>query len=49
MLEIPMFMRVEWEAETQEVGTMPGKDKNAKEKRELAYWSVLGVGKIMQE
>lgn len=49
MLEIPMFMRVEWEAETQEVGSMPGKDKNAKEKRELAYWSVLGVGKIMQE
>lgn len=49
MLEIPMFMRVEWEAEGHEVGSMPGRDKNAKEKRELAYWSLLGVGKIMQE
>lgn len=48
-LEIPMFVRVEWEAEPQEVGSAPGRDKNVKEKRELAYWSVLGVGKIMQE
>ena len=50
ILEIPMFVRMEWEADAQhEVGTAPGKDKDAKEKRELAYWCVLGVGQISQE
>ena len=50
ILEIPLFVRMEWEADAQhEVGTAPGKDKDAKEKRELAYWCVLGVGRISQE
>ncbi|SPO00985.1 related to dynactin arp1 p62 subunit RO-2 [Cephalotrichum gorgonifer] len=49
ILEIPVFVRVEWEAEAQEVGGAPGRDKNAKEKRELAYWCVLGLGRIAQE
>ncbi|EGY22154.1 hypothetical protein VD0002_g3551 [Verticillium dahliae] len=49
VLEIPMFVRIEWEAEAQnEVGAAPGKEKEAKEKRELAYWCVLGVGRISQ-
>jgi len=50
LLEIPMFVRMEWEAEGQpEVGTAPGKDKETREKRELAYWCVLGVGRISHE
>lgn len=47
ILEIPMFVRMEWEPESQQdVGSVPGKDREAKEKRELAYWCVLGVGRI---
>jgi dynactin 4 len=50
LLEIPMFVRVEWEAEAQhDVGSAPGKDKEAREKRELAYWCVLGIGRISQD
>ena len=43
VLEIPIFIRMEWEAEAQE-----GQEKKdaKQEKRELAYWSVLGVGRI---
>ena len=49
MLEIPMFVRIEWESDAQhEVGAAPGKDKES-EKRELAYWSVLGLGRISRE
>jgi dynactin-4 len=50
VLEIPMFVRVEWEAETggDEVGSAPSRDKEAREKRELAYWCVLGLGRIRQ-
>lgn len=47
VLEIPMFVRMEWEADAQnEMGTAPGRDRDAREKRELAYWCVLGVGRI---
>lgn len=50
ILEIPMFVRMEWEADVQhEMGSAPGKDKEAREKRELAYWCVLGVGRISHE
>jgi dynactin 4 len=50
ILEIPVFVRVEWEADTanDEVGSAAAKDKDVKEKRELAYWCVLGVGRIAQ-
>ncbi|KAL8667241.1 MAG: hypothetical protein Q9202_000814 [Teloschistes flavicans] len=41
VLEIPVFVRVEWEVEAEEKGKEGGK-----EKRELAYWVVLGVGRI---
>ncbi|KAL8690077.1 MAG: hypothetical protein Q9218_004391, partial [Villophora microphyllina] len=37
VLEIPVFVRVEWEAELEEKGK-----EGDKEKRELAYWVVLG-------
>ena len=47
VLEVPMFVRLEWEADAQnDMGTTPGKDKDAKEKKELAYWCVLGLGRI---
>ncbi|KAF7563957.1 hypothetical protein G7046_g137 [Stylonectria norvegica] len=50
ILEIPMFVRMEWDADSQQdVGTVPGKDKETREKRELAYWCVLGVGRISHE
>ncbi|KAL0473314.1 dynactin p62 family domain-containing protein [Neurospora intermedia] len=53
VLEIPMFVRIEWEAEAPEDEIMPGlssakggnKD-GGKEKRELAYWCVLGLGRV---
>ncbi len=50
VLEIPMFVRVEWEGDAggDEVGSAPGGDKEVREKRELAYWCVLGLGRIRQ-
>lgn len=49
MLEIPMFVRVEWEGEAAvEVGTAVG-GKESRERRELAYWCVLGLGRIARE
>jgi dynactin-4 len=50
ILEIPMFVRIEWEAEVGGdggVGAAPTRDgREVSEKRELAYWCVLGVGRI---
>jgi dynactin-4 len=43
-----MFIRIEWvvDATGAEVGTAAGVGKEAREKRELAYWSALGIGRI---
>ncbi|CAH0018385.1 unnamed protein product [Clonostachys rhizophaga] len=50
ILEIPMFIRIEWEAEAQhDITGTAGRDKDAREKRELAYWCVLGVGQISHD
>ncbi|KAI5928462.1 dynactin p62 family protein [Camillea tinctor] len=51
ILEIPMFVRLEWEGEASndQVGTGAGKEKDAREKKELAYWCALGIGRISQE
>ncbi|ATY60835.1 dynactin Arp1 p62 subunit [Cordyceps militaris] len=50
ILEIPMFVRMEWESDVQnDMGTSLGKERDAREKRELAYWCVLGVGKIARQ
>lgn len=43
VLEIPVFVRVEWEAEAVGEGAVKGE----KEARELAFWSVLGAGRIV--
>lgn len=52
VLEIPVFVRVEWEGEgihEEPMSMRPEARKGEPEttvKRELAYWVVLGVGKI---
>lgn len=48
VLEIPIFVRVEWETETTaEDAAVSGAVKGAKESREVAFWSILGAGKIV--
>jgi dynactin-4 len=48
ILEIPVFVRVEWETEvTAEDAAATGATKGAKVSREIAFWSVLGAGKIV--
>lgn len=53
VLEIPVFVRVEWETDTahdEGAGLAAlNKDKEVREKRELAYWCVLGVGRIARD
>ncbi|KAL2752919.1 hypothetical protein ACRALDRAFT_1072714 [Sodiomyces alcalophilus JCM 7366] len=52
VLEIPMFVRVEWEADTRDdmgSSTASRETREAREKRELAYWCVLGLGRIARE
>lgn len=47
VLEIPVFVRMEWVADLEREdgdGGMGGDEK--KDKRELAYWSVIGVGRV---
>lgn len=44
VLEIPVFVRMEWE--TRDDHETKEGDKGTKEKHELAYWCVLGVGRI---
>ncbi|CAD6500771.1 BgTH12-07900 [Blumeria graminis f. sp. triticale] len=48
--EIPVFVRIEWETDTtnEETSTMVSMSKVGEsiKKRELAYWCVLGVGRI---
>jgi dynactin-4 len=51
VLEIPVFVRMEWDSENQmEQAAAAGKGQNSDTvKRELAYWMVLGVGRITAE
>lgn len=48
VLEIPIFVRLEWEAEEAGHEEAPAKDKEGRERRELAYWCALGMGRISQ-
>ncbi|KAJ4294959.1 hypothetical protein N0V88_005199 [Collariella sp. IMI 366227] len=49
VLEIPMFVRVEWEGDAggDEVGAVVAREKEAREKRELAYWCAEPVPDIV--
>jgi dynactin-4 len=53
VLEIPVFVRLEWETDVageEGAGLAAGsKEKEVRERRELAYWCVLGVGRIAQD
>ncbi|PHH64751.1 hypothetical protein CDD81_4013 [Ophiocordyceps australis] len=50
ILEIPLFVHIEWEADpAHDASTGPGKERDSREKRELAYWCVLGVGRISKD
>jgi dynactin-4 len=50
VLEIPVFFRIEYEteanAEDDNSSAVSKVEKEKKEKRELAYWIVLGVGRL---
>jgi len=47
VLELPIFVRLDYEAsEAGDVGEDSNNGKDKKEKRELAYWSVIGVGRL---
>jgi len=49
VVEIPVFVRMEYEAEVERVGAGgagEGEGKGAREKRELAFWVVVGVGRV---
>lgn len=45
VLEIPVFVRIEYETEAQGAEEKM-KDREGKERREVAFWCVLGVGRI---
>ncbi|OTB06776.1 hypothetical protein M426DRAFT_318487 [Hypoxylon sp. CI-4A] len=53
VLEIPMFVRLEWEGDVSQdqvgMGSAAGKEKDSREKKELAYWCAIGIGRISQE
>jgi dynactin-4 len=46
VLEIPVFVRIEYETEAQGAEEKV-KDREGKERREVAFWCVLGVGRIV--
>jgi len=49
ILEIPLYVRIEWETDTPaEVGGVAKLDER-RERRELAYWTVLGVGRVARQ
>lgn len=46
VVEVPVAVRVEWESEGQEEAVPGAKKDEGTEKREAAYWCVLGIGRI---
>ncbi|POS75531.1 dynactin p62 family protein [Diaporthe helianthi] len=50
VLEIPMFVRLEWETDAAADEGRAGDPKgDGREKRELAYWCVMGLGRISKD
>ncbi|EAU35048.1 conserved hypothetical protein [Aspergillus terreus NIH2624] len=48
VLEIPVFVRMEWDSDNQ-IDQEQSRQTSDTVKRELAYWMVLGVGRITRE
>lgn len=48
VLEIPMFVRLEWDADEAGHDDAPSKEKEG-QRREVAYWCALGVGRISHD
>lgn len=46
VLEIPIFVRMEWEGDVGVDGKDVPQGPESVEKRELAYWAVIGVGRV---
>ena len=46
VLEIPVFVRIEYDTEAHGGAEEKGEGKGGKERREVAFWCVLGVGRI---
>lgn len=46
VLEIPIFVRMEYEVDVEKENVRASAEKERREKRELAYWAVIGVGRI---
>lgn len=46
VVEVPMFIRMEYEVDLEKEGTGAAAEKGGKEKRELAFWAVVGVGRV---
>lgn len=49
VLEIPMFVRLEWETDVAHEEAPARDNKDGREKRELAFWCALGIGRIQQD
>jgi dynactin-4 len=49
LLEIPIYVRAEWEADAHEdEGLSAGGKKKERENKELGYWCVIGLGRIAE-
>lgn len=46
LLEIPIYVRAEWEADVNEAEGLGPEKKKERESKELGYWCVLGLGRI---
>lgn len=49
VLEIPMFVRLEWETDAAHDEAPVKEVKDGRERRELAFWCALGIGRIQQD
>lgn len=49
VLEIPIFVRVDWEHEPTDIQDAEKKSRGETIHKELAYWCVLGVGRIAEQ
>jgi dynactin-4 len=49
LLEVPIYVRAEWEADAHEdEGLSSGGKRKERESKELGYWCVIGLGRIVE-